>query len=610
MSMSMNMKNHERAKRQLSAMAVFISVMLASASLPVMAAPAKQNTTPVTGHKPVVAPVLNSTAPYVGETVTVDPKFSDIDGDVEDTSATGTSYQWQVEDTMGSGTFSNISGATGKTYVPVDADKGKKLVVKVIPRTDPAITDPAVGDEVLSDIALIQVGQPVPDAANSALSVSTIQANNTITAGEQSDTDSLTKATLTLTINDSVQHPIKGQAVAFSVTPTDAGITMSNVVDNQDGTYSATLTATKAQTYSVTTLVNGSTFGNAQPNLQGTVRTVGAAPDAAHTVVEPYNNLAQAAVASDIANVGFQAHLFDRFNNVATWKSTDLNITVPGFDVGHVTTTMDASTNTITVSAGAKSADDITEYIGQQVDISPNTGSGGNLLTTAELSKLTIVPKVSEVDLEGNIYPLKDNQMKNFVIPRLFYTTRNLIPVNPATGADFSAGQLNTVNPWSMSNTTGTVNIDISYSGAPAGFLQHVSVNQQTALKAIPVQSMTYGDLGSFYQTQGACSIGSVADLSAGAGTCPRSGVIWTQLINIFADEARHSSLLGGEASYLYASNVRDDPHGSLYLGRYVQYYDYSGAYLTYWVPDNKLVPDVTGKGWAFWFDGNYQPYQ
>ena len=136
-------------ERRLSTIAVLIATILASASLPTIAATAKQNTAPVTGHKPVAAPTVDNTAPYVGDTVTVDPKFSDADGDAEDTSAVGASYQWQAEDAVGSGTFSDISGATGKTYAPVAADKGKKLVVKVTPRTDPAISEPAVGDEVV-----------------------------------------------------------------------------------------------------------------------------------------------------------------------------------------------------------------------------------------------------------------------------------------------------------------------------------------------------------------------------------------------------------------------------------------------------------------------------
>lgn len=392
----MNMKN--RAERQLSAMAALIGVILASVSLPAMAAtPAKQHTVPVTGHKPVVAPVLDNTAPYVGDTITVDPKFSDVDADTEDTTATGTSYQWQVEDTVGSGTFSDIAGATGKTYVPVDADKGKKLIVKVTPRTDPVITEPAVGDEVLSDVATVSTSPA--SLVNSSLTVTTVQAAYTITAGQQTDTDQNTKATLTLMLKDAATTPnaVKGQTVSFSITPADAGVAVSNVVDNQDGTYTAVLTATKAQQYAITAQVNGAAFGNTLPNLQDTVRTIGAAPDAAHTVVDSYNNLAQAAVASDSQNVGFQAHLFDRFNNIATWKSADLNITVPDFDTGHVATSMDEATNTITVSAGAKSEDDVNEYIGEQVGL-VNAG-GPNLLAGAPLSKLTIVPKIKEVEL-------------------------------------------------------------------------------------------------------------------------------------------------------------------------------------------------------------------
>ncbi|WP_368894680.1 invasin domain 3-containing protein, partial [Kluyvera ascorbata] len=135
---------------------------------------------------------------------------------------------------------------------PVDADKGKKLIVKVTPRTDPVITEPAVGDEVLSDVATVSTSPA--SLVNSSLTVTTVQAAYTITAGQQTDTDQNTKATLTLMLKDAATTPnaVKGQTVSFSITPADAGVAVSNVVDNQDGTYTAVLTATKAQQYAIT----------------------------------------------------------------------------------------------------------------------------------------------------------------------------------------------------------------------------------------------------------------------------------------------------------------------------------------------------------------------
>ncbi|EKN6178387.1 hypothetical protein DVQ78_17545, partial [Yersinia enterocolitica] len=74
----------------------------------------------------------------------------------------GTSYQWQIEDTVGSNTYTDIPGATGKTYTPVVTDGDKHLVVKVTPRTEATITDPAVGSPVTSYAARVKALVPLP----------------------------------------------------------------------------------------------------------------------------------------------------------------------------------------------------------------------------------------------------------------------------------------------------------------------------------------------------------------------------------------------------------------------------------------------------------------
>lgn len=556
--------------------------------------------------------MLDNTAPYVGDTITVDPKFSDVDADTEDTTATGTSYQWQVEDTVGSGTFSDIPGATGKTYVPVDADKGKKLVVKVTPRTDPAITEPAVGDEVLSDVALIQVAQPVPDAANSTLSVVTIQTNKTITAGEQSDTDLQTKATLTLAINDSAHHPVKGQTVSFNVTPADAGVAVSNVVDNQDGTYTAVLTATKAQQYAITAQVNGAAFGNTLPNLQDTVLTIGAAPDAAHTVVESYNNLAQAAIASDTPNVGFQAHLFDRFNNIATWKSTDLNITVPGFDAGHVTTSMDASTNTITVSAGAKNEDDVNEYIGEQVGL-VNAG-GPNLLAGAPLSKLTIVPKIKEVELASKTtVPLVNNAGKTLTLPILSYSKADWIPVNPATKQDFASTAVRVITEWGNNNKTETSS-EVSYVGAPTGFSQTVKIPVTQYFYAVPYAGQNVQYAVDFYTSY--CSLGVYNDLSTSSCNSKISGEPWQTLLSVLINDAA-SCATGSQTVVTYAVDRGPYKHDPYDQSRPISAFMNGGrGYASANAPWNALISALDvgrgafGAGWIFGIKPSIEPYQ
>ncbi|BCA38773.1 invasin domain 3-containing protein [Kluyvera ascorbata] len=598
----MNMKN--RAERQLSAMAALIGVILASVSLPAMAAtPAKQHTVPVTGHKPVVAPVLDNTAPYVGDTITVDPKFSDVDADTEDTTATGTSYQWQVEDTVGSGTFSDIAGATGKTYVPVDADKGKKLIVKVTPRTDPVITEPAVGDEVLSDVATVSTSPA--SLVNSSLTVTTVQAAYTITAGQQTDTDQNTKATLTLMLKDAATTPnaVKGQTVSFSITPADAGVAVSNVVDNQDGTYTAVLTATKAQQYAITAQVNGAAFGNTLPNLQGSVQTVAAAPDAAHTIVEPFNNLAQAAIAADTQNVGFQTHLFDRFDNVPTWTDTDIQVTVPGFNAANVTTTKDAATNTISVTAGATGAADKVSYIAEKVVL---TKSGGqDLLANAELSKLTVVPKITEITYRNiNFKASLERGGKQLVLPRPVYNKASWYPVNPSTGQSFSTADLDITSPFDNTAGRNDTSMDVRYPSAPATFKQTVTVKLTDAI-------LYKKDIGSHLSIYRAYynvpptsfDVCEVAD----GDSCGRTGPEWTLVTQIAADDAY---ILSRDFSTTYITMITPpDRHSSCF----VRYWK-NGAPNAYTTISSGCGGAVDyGPGPDTWIGGlsrSYYPYQ
>lgn len=73
--------------------------------------------TGATAPRNLVEPAISGT-PKVGQPLTVNP--GDWAG------AASITYQWQV-DTSGNGTFANISGATGQTYVPVANDQGDDI---------------------------------------------------------------------------------------------------------------------------------------------------------------------------------------------------------------------------------------------------------------------------------------------------------------------------------------------------------------------------------------------------------------------------------------------------------------------------------------------------
>ena len=128
--------------RQILALSVLAGGGLTT-SIPVYATTAKDQTLAITGHKPVAAPELT-----LGDTLTLDPKFSDPDGDTEDNSPSGTTYQWQVENP--SGQWVNIPGQTTTQYKPFSTNEGHVLRAQVTARTDSNNTVPFEGDAVAS----------------------------------------------------------------------------------------------------------------------------------------------------------------------------------------------------------------------------------------------------------------------------------------------------------------------------------------------------------------------------------------------------------------------------------------------------------------------------
>ncbi|WP_426472855.1 hypothetical protein [Escherichia marmotae] len=124
--------------RQLFVLSTLAGTVL-TASIPVYATTAKDQTLAITGHKPVSTPVLT-----LGDTLTLDPKFSDPDGDTE----SGTTYQWQVETSPGQ--WEDIPGQTTTQYTPSSTNKGHVLRVQVTARTDSNNTIPFEGDAIAS----------------------------------------------------------------------------------------------------------------------------------------------------------------------------------------------------------------------------------------------------------------------------------------------------------------------------------------------------------------------------------------------------------------------------------------------------------------------------
>ncbi|NTZ47753.1 hypothetical protein FCM30_18605 [Lelliottia aquatilis] len=314
-------------KKALSAVAV--GVLLGAMSAPALAAAATSAATAtVTGHPPVAAPLPDKLTLSPGETVTVSGGFSDPDGDPEDATAAGTGYQWMRETAPASDSYEPVDGATGKTYTALPADVGKHLKAVVTPRTAAAQTDPSEGTPVTS-AAMLVTG--VADVTTSTLAVRTAQANNTITADDGTSPNVATVATLTLTLKTAQALPVIDKTVTFAVTPADAGTKITAVSPGTDGTYTATVTATKAQDYTVTPELDGQAFGVSFPNLTAHLKVAAAALDGpASSVIVPLN----AALEGTPLNVDVYPR--DRFRNQAAVNVTDIKphpTTIPGHDL-------------------------------------------------------------------------------------------------------------------------------------------------------------------------------------------------------------------------------------------------------------------------------------
>lgn len=111
----------------------------------------------VTGHAPTVTVSIGGDEIFAGRKLTADSQFSDIDGDTEDTTDTGTSYQWQIAD-EGSSTFTDIPGATDSSYLIPSGYENENIRVAVTPATDVATTEPSKGVVTYSN-SLVIVGR-------------------------------------------------------------------------------------------------------------------------------------------------------------------------------------------------------------------------------------------------------------------------------------------------------------------------------------------------------------------------------------------------------------------------------------------------------------------
>ncbi|MGJ7067463.1 invasin domain 3-containing protein, partial [Morganella morganii] len=134
-------------------------------------------------------------------------------------------------------TASATTGSDGSVTVPVTTKKAGKTTVTATLNS-------------IQAKASVNFVAGAPDAEKSSLAVSpaSIVANNT------------DESAITLTLKDANDNPVSGQTVAFEGSLDSKKTTISEVTDNSDGTYSATIKGTLAGEADITVKVGGVSF--------------------------------------------------------------------------------------------------------------------------------------------------------------------------------------------------------------------------------------------------------------------------------------------------------------------------------------------------------------
>ncbi|EKN6179163.1 hypothetical protein DVQ78_21600, partial [Yersinia enterocolitica] len=226
--------------------------------------------------------------------------------------------------------------------------------------------------------------------AHSTLTVVTTQANSTITADDGTSADVATKATLTLTLKTASDTLVPGQTVNFTVEPTDAGTILSAVTDNKDGTYTATVTSTKAQAYTITPTVGGGIFGDTTTGMVGSLTVVAAAPDAATSVYTPIKTVATRTTHTVVGTL----NLKDKYAN-PVMGATDAAVAVN-------VTNVDATAYTTGITEVTASPGNYDVGLDAQKWWAPRALSinvSGNAISSPNLGQLAVVPMSDDLTL-------------------------------------------------------------------------------------------------------------------------------------------------------------------------------------------------------------------
>ncbi|HEX4662243.1 MAG TPA: invasin domain 3-containing protein [Candidatus Saccharimonadales bacterium] len=182
------------------------------------------------------------------------------------------------------------------------------------------------------------------DASNLDAGKSTLAASKSSIVANNSDA-----STITLTLHDINDNPVSGQTVVFASSLTSSK--MSSVTDNRNGTYTASLTGTKAGNTGISVTVNGTALGVTA--AQVTLMADGSNLDASNSgiTVTPATIVADNSETSKISVV-----LKDVNGNPVSGQTVQLISSLTGTSIGSITDNIDGSYSALLSGTKAGSA--------------------------------------------------------------------------------------------------------------------------------------------------------------------------------------------------------------------------------------------------------------
>ncbi|HHU4047297.1 TPA: invasin domain 3-containing protein [Enterobacter cloacae] len=200
-------------------------------------------------------------------------------------------------------------------------------------------------------------------------------------------------STITLTLKDPNDNAITGQAVAFSSSL--AGITLGNVTDKGDGTYTASLTGITAGTATITAKVGGTALAVTGATVTLTADSNNPSPTASTLTATPATIVADGIAASTI-----NLTLKDGNNNAISGQTVAFSSSLAGSNVGSVKDNNDGTYTAQLTGTKAGTATITTTVSGNTLGVTAATVSlkadSGNLSTAN--STLTATPATIVAD--------------------------------------------------------------------------------------------------------------------------------------------------------------------------------------------------------------------